>query len=172
MLHNELLREKVYESITSVLPITIIVFLLTITIAPLTPGTMMLFLFGAVLLIVGMGFFTLGVDMSMIPMGEGIGAELSKAKRIVLPLVICFVLGVVITIAEPDLQVLAEQVPSIPNLVLVWTVAIGVGLFLVVSQVRMLFKIPISFILLFFYAIVFLLTFFTPADFIPLYSSV
>ena len=105
--------------------------------------------------------------MSMIPMGEGIGAELSKAKRIVLPLVICFVLGVVITIAEPDLQVLAEQVPSIPNLVLVWTVAIGVGLFLVVSQVRMLFKIPISFILLFFYAIVFLLTFFTPADFIP-----
>nr|WP_318685677.1 DUF1538 domain-containing protein [uncultured Acetatifactor sp.] len=167
MLHNELLREKVYESITSVLPITIIVFLLTITIAPLTPGTMMLFLFGAVLLIVGMGFFTLGVDMSMIPMGEGIGAELSKAKRIVLPLVICFVLGVVITIAEPDLQVLAEQVPSIPNLVLVWTVAIGVGLFLVVSQVRMLFKIPISFILLFFYAIVFLLTFFTPADFIP-----
>ena len=91
MLHNELLREKVYESVASVLPITIIVLLLTITIAPLTPGTMMLFLFGAVLLIVGMGFFTLGVDMSMIPMGEGIGVQLSKAKKIILPLIMSFV---------------------------------------------------------------------------------
>ena len=162
MLHNELLREKVYESVASVLPITIIVLLLTITIAPLTPGTMMLFLFGAVLLIVGMGFFTLGVDMSMIPMGEGIGVQLSKAKKIILPLLVCFVLGVLITIAEPDLQVLAEQVPSIPNMVLIWTVAIGVGLFLVVSQIRIIFGIPLSYILIFFYAIVFLLTFFVP----------
>lgn len=167
MLHNELLREKVYESVTSVLPITIIVLLLTVTIAPLTPGTMMLFLFGAVLLIVGMGFFTLGVDMSMNPMGEGIGVQLSKAKKIILPLLVCFLLGVLITIAEPDLQVLAEQVPSIPNMVLIWTVAIGVGLFLVVSQVRIIFGIPISYILIFFYAVVFLLTFFVPEDFIP-----
>lgn len=167
MRHNELLREKVYESITSVLPITAIVLLLSVSIAPLTPGTLMLFLFGALLLIVGMGFFTLGVDMSMIPMGEGIGVQLSKAKKIVVPLLVCFVLGVLITIAEPDLQVLAQQVPSIPNLTLIFTVAVGVGFFLLIAQLRMLFKIPISYILIFFYAIIFVLAAFSSPDFIP-----
>lgn len=167
MRHNELLQEKVYESITAVLPITIIVLLLSISVAPLTPGVLTLFLFGAALLIIGMGFFTLGVDMSMIPMGEGIGVQLSRAKKIIFPLAVCFVLGVLITIAEPDLQVLAQQVPSIPNLTLIWTVAVGVGFFLVVAQLRMLLKIPISYILLFFYGIIFLFTFFAPVDFIP-----
>lgn len=167
MRHNELLREKVYESITSVLPITFIVLLLSITIAPLTPGILMLFLFGAALLIVGMGFFTLGVDMSMIPMGEGIGVQLSRAKKIFVPMLVCFILGMMITIAEPDLQVLAQQVPAIPNLILIFTVAVGVGLFLVIAQLRMLFKIPISYILVFFYILVFLLACFTPEDFIP-----
>lgn len=167
MRHNEMLREKVYESITSVLPITAIVLLLCITIAPLAPGILTLFLFGALLLIAGMGFFTLGVDMSMIPMGEGIGVQLSKAKKIIIPLLVCFVLGVLITIAEPDLQVLAEQVPAIPNLTLIFTVALGVGFFLVIAQLRILFKIPISYILIFFYGIVFLLAFFAPEDFIP-----
>lgn len=162
-----LLQEKVYESVTSVLPITIIVLLLSITAAPLSPGTLMLFLFGAVLLIVGMGFFTLGVDMSMIPMGEGIGVQLSKARRIGIPLIVCLVLGILITIAEPDLQVLAEQVPAIPNLTLILTVALGVGAFLVIAQLRILLKIPISYILVFFYGIVFILTIFAPADFIP-----
>ena len=93
MHQNELLREKVYESVTSVLPITLIVLVLSISIAPLTPGTLTLFLFGAVLLIVGMGFFTLGVDMSMIPMGEGIGVELSRTKKVWLSMVVCFILG-------------------------------------------------------------------------------
>ena len=167
MRHNTQLKEKVYESVASVLPITLIVLMLSITVAPLSPGTLMLFLFGAVLLIVGMGFFTLGVDMSMIPMGEGIGVELSKARRIGIPLIVCLILGILITIAEPDLQVLAEQVPAIPNLTLILTVALGVGAFLVIAQARILFKIPISYILVFFYIIVFALTFFTPADFIP-----
>lgn len=167
MRHNELLREKVVESVTSVLPITIIVLLLSITIAPLTPGTLTLFLFGALLLIVGMGFFTLGVDMSMIPMGEGIGVELSKAKKIGIPIIVCFILGIIITIAEPDLQVLARQVPAVPDLTLIGTVALGVGFFLMISQLRILFKIPISYILIVFYAVIFILAFFAPADFIP-----
>lgn len=166
MRHNELLREKVFESITSVLPITLIVLVLSITIAPLTPGTMVLFLFGAVLLIVGMGFFTLGVDMSMIPMGEGIGVQLSRAKRVLIPLLVCFVLGVLITVAEPDLQVLARQVPSIPNLTLILTVALGVGFFLALAQLRILLQIPLSYILIFFYTVIFVLVYFTPADFI------
>ncbi|MGN0430938.1 MAG: DUF1538 domain-containing protein [Lachnospiraceae bacterium] len=167
MRHNGLLQEKVYESVASVLPITIIVLLLSITAAPLSAGTLMLFLFGAVLLIVGMGFFTLGVDMSMIPMGEGIGVTLSKARRIGIPLIVCLVLGILITIAEPDLQVLAGQVPAIPNLTLILTVALGVGAFLVIAQLRILLKIPLSYILVFFYILVFLLTIFAPADFIP-----
>ena len=127
MRHNELLREKVYESVTSVLPITIIVLFLSITVAPLSPGILTLFLFGAALLIIGMGFFTLGVDMSMIPMGEGVGVQLSKARKIGIPFAVCFVLGILITLAEPDLQVLAQQVPAIPNLTLILTVAVGVG---------------------------------------------
>lgn len=167
MRHNKLIQEKVQESLSSVLPITAIVLIISITVAPLTIGTMMLFLFGAILLILGMGLFTLGVDMSMIPMGDGIGVQISKSRRIFLTLMVCFVLGVVITIAEPDLQVLAEQLPSVPNMTLILVVALGVGFFLVVSQVRMILGIPLSYTLLFFYAIVFILTFFVPDTFIP-----
>ena len=167
MNYRELLKEKVSESVVSVLPITAIVLLLSISIAPLSPAALILFLFGALLLVLGMGLFTLGVDMSMIPMGEGIGAQMSKAKRILIPLLACFVLGFLITMAEPDLQVLAEQVPAIPNLVLLLTVSAGVGIFLVVAELRMLLKIPLSYTLLFFYSIIFILMIFTPDIFIP-----
>ena len=165
MRHNQLLLEKIKESLASVLPITAIVLIISITVAPLTPGTMVLFLFGAVLLVVGMGLFTLGVDMSMIPMGDGIGVQISKARRVVIPLVVCFVLGFVVTMAEPDLQVLAEQLPSVPNMTLILVVAVGVGFFLVVAQVRMLLNIPLSYMLVFFYLVVFALSFFVPAAF-------
>ncbi|MGN0506168.1 MAG: DUF1538 domain-containing protein [Lachnospiraceae bacterium] len=164
---NSQLKEKVTESIASVLPITAIVLLLSITLAPLHPGLFLMFLFGAILLIIGMGFFTLGADMAMIPMGEGIGVVMSHSKKIVRLLVVFFVLGVLVTIAEPDLQVLAEQVPSIPNMVLVWTVAAGVGVFLVISELRILFRIPLSYTLIFFYGLIFLLAFFTPDTFVP-----
>ena len=92
MKRNTPFTEKVFESIAAVVPITAIVLVLSITIAPLTPGTLILFLFGALMLIFGMGFFTLGVDMSMIPMGEGIGIKMSKAKKIIIPLIVCFIL--------------------------------------------------------------------------------
>ena len=167
MNYRELLQEKVSESVVSVLPITAIVLLLSISIAPLSPAALILFLFGALLLVLGMGLFTMGVDMSMIPMGEGIGAQMSKAKRILIPLLACFVLGFLVTMAEPDLQVLAEQVPAIPNLVLLLTVSAGVGIFLVVAELRMLLKIPLSYTLLFFYSIIFILMIFTPDIFIP-----
>lgn len=166
MRHNELLLEKVYESVAAVLPITAIVLVLSITLAPLTPATLTLFIFGAVLLVLGMGFFTLGAEMSMIPMGEGIGAKMSKARHIVIPLAVCLILGVIITIAEPDLQVLAQQVPAIPNMTLILTVAMGVGIFLVIAEIRMLLKIPLSFLLLFFYALIFILSYFAPNSFV------
>ncbi len=167
MRHNELLMEKIRESLRATLPITAIVLVLAVTIAPLTPGTLVLFLFGALLLVFGMGLFTLGVDMSMIPMGDGIGVAISRARRIGPPLLVCLILGIVVTIAEPDLQVLAEQLPTVPNLTLILAVALGVGIFLVLSQVRMLLHIPLSHTLVFFYLIVFVLSYFAPNDFIP-----
>ena len=167
MRHNKLLLEKIQESLASVLPITAIVLVISLTIAPLTPGTMVLFLFGAILLVFGMGLFSLGVDMSMIPMGDGIGVQISKTRRVLTPLLICFVLGVVVTIAEPDLQVLAEQLPSVENMTLILAVAVGVGFFLVAAQVRMLLNIPLSYALLFFYILVFALSYFAPDTFVP-----
>lgn len=166
-MQNLAFKEKVFESLASALPLTAIVLLLSVTVTPLSSGTLVLFLFGAMLLIIGMGFFTLGVDMSMMPMGEGVGVQMSKAKKMILPLAVCFVLGLLITIAEPDLQVLAEQVPAIPNRVLTFAVAAGVGAFLVIAQLRIFFHIPLAKMLLFFYPLIFLLAFFAPADFVP-----
>ena len=154
---HELLKEKVYESVVSVLPITGIVLLLSISAAPLSPAALVLFLFGALLLVFGMGFFTMGADMSMIPMGEGVGVQLSKSKHLATPVLVCFVLGLLITMAEPDLKVLANQVPAIPNLTLVVTVAVGVGLFLVLAVLRMLLKVPLSLLLVILYGLIFLL---------------
>lgn len=135
---NKILKEKISESVSSVLPITIIVLLLSVTITPMPVGTMVLFLTGAALLIVGMALFSLGTDVSMTPMGEGIGAQLPRTKNLFIVILITLIIGILITIAEPDLQVLAGQVPSIPNNVLIWTVAVGVGLFFVLAMLRTL----------------------------------
>lgn len=167
MLQNLKLREKISESLASVLPLTAIVLLLSVTLLPLSSGALVLFLFGALMLILGMGFFTLGADMSMMSMGEGIGVEMSRAKNIKAPLAVCFILGMLITIAEPDLQVLAEQVPAIPNMVLILAVAGGVGFFLMIAQIRIFFHIPLAKMLVFFYAIVFGLAILAPDSFVP-----
>ena len=164
---NPQLMEKIKESLSSVLPITAIVLLLSVTIAPLTPGAIVLFLFGALLLIGGIGVFTLGVDMSMTPMGQGIGVSLSRSKHMALPVLLCFVLGALITVAEPDLQVLAEQIPAVPNMTLILTVAVGVGIFLVIALLRVKRRIPLSYLLVGFYILVFALSLFVPEDFIP-----
>ncbi len=150
-----------------VLPITAIVFLLSITVAPLDPGTLVLFLFGAILLVGGMGLFTLGVDMSMIPMGEGVGSTLSKNKRLIVPILVYFLLGVLTTMAEPDLQVLSKQVPAIDGIVLIVTVAVGVGLFLVAATMRIRRGIPLRRLLLLLYFLVFALAAVAPGNFIP-----
>lgn len=161
------LKEKLLESLSSVVPISLIVLLLSVTIAPVSTGVLVLFLFGTFMLIFGMGLFTLGAGMSMQPMGEGIGVAMSKSKKLWLSMLACFLLGVIITIAEPDLTVLAEQIPSIPNLVLILSVACGVGLFLVVAMLRTYFGVRLSKLLLVFYTLVFVLTIFAPNDFIP-----
>lgn len=155
------------EALTSVLPIAAIVLLLSISVAPLSSGVLVLFLFGTLLLVFGISFFTHGSGVSMELIGEGIGIEISKAKKPFIAVLVCFVLGVLITIAEPDLTVLAEQVPSIPNMVLILSVALGVGLFLAVAMVRASRNVALYKLLLVFYAIIFIAALFAPDEFVP-----
>lgn len=163
---NENLKKKIRESLSAVLPITIIVLLISIFLVPMEVGTISLFLTGALLLIVGMGFFQLGAEMSMTPLGEGVGSRIFKKKRLSVILLICFLMGSIITLAEPDLQVLANQVSSIPNQVLIWAVALGVGIFTAAAVLRILFKISLAKILSLLYILVFLISLLAPADFI------
>jgi len=130
-------------------------------------GLFMLFSIGAIMLIFGMGLFTLGADMSMMPMGERIGAELTKSRKLLLLVTISFLMGFMITVAEPDLQVLAGQVPSIPDAIIIGTVALGVGIFLVLAILRIVFQIKLSHMLILFYAVIFILAYFTPNNFVP-----
>lgn len=161
-------KEKLIETLKAVLPILIIVLLLCFSIAPIPPSILMTFLIGAVLLIIGMLFFNVGVELSMNPIGERVGSIITKSKNILIVVLITFIMGFIITISEPDLQVLAQQVPSIPNLVLIFAVAFGVAVFLVMAILRMLFGIPLSRLLLVFYAFVFPLAFLVPGDFVAI----
>lgn len=146
---------KVRESLSSVLPITLIVLLLAFTIAPMEVGVLGLFLMGAVTLIFGMGLFTLGADMAMMPMGSHMGAHLTKRRKLYLIIFVSFLMGMLITVAEPDLQVLARQVPAVPDAVLIWAVALGVGFFLVLAVMRIVFQKSLRLLLIGFYIIVF-----------------
>lgn len=161
-------KEKLMETLKAVFPILAIVLLLCFTIAPIPPSILLSFLMGAVLLIIGMLLFNVGVEMSMTPMGERVGTIMTKSKKVGIIILISFVMGFVITISEPDLQVLAQQVPSIPNMVLILAVALGVGVFLVVALLRMLFSVALSRFLVFFYTIVFVLTLFVSKDFLAI----
>ncbi len=163
---NPKLKEKITESLSAVLPITLIVMAISMIFVPIDIGAMAVFLAGSVLLVIGMGLFQLGAEMSMTPLGEGIGATMSHCRKIAIIALIGFLMGVIITISEPDLQVLAEQVPAIPNMTLIITVAVGVGIFLAVAIVRILLQISLSKLLVFFYVIVIGVSFFAPRSFI------
>ena len=158
---------SIKEAFSSVIPIALIVLVLSITCIPLDAGVLVMFILGTVMLIMGMSFFTVGSTISMEPLGDGIGKSLSKNKLIIIPIAICFVLGFFITVSEPDLQVLAEQVPTIPNMMLIMCVGVGVGLFLCISYVRNKKELSLRTLLIIFYAVIVGLTFFAPNEFIP-----
>ena len=162
-----ILGEKVREALASVLPITGIVLVLCLTAAPLPVDILLAFLAGAVLLILGMGFFTLGADAAMTPIGEQVGSHMANSRKVWVIVAVSFLIGVVVTVSEPDLQVLATQVPGIPGGVLVGAVAAGVGAFLVVALLRILFQIPLQWLLIGSYAVVLVLAaFFVPREFL------
>lgn len=164
--NRTVLKEKMIESTKSVLPISAIVLLLCLSVSPIEISVFTSFIFGSVMLTVGIGLFTLGAETSMTPMGEYVGAQMTRSRKIWLVILLSFLVGVMITMSEPDLQVLATYVPSIePSFLLILSVSLGVGAFLVVAMLRILFGVKLKFLLLGFYIIAFALAIFVNPDF-------
>ena len=147
------LLEKFKEAAASVLHIVSIVGVMCLTFIPMQADLMLSFIIGSVMLIVGMGLFTLGSDVSMTPIGSHMGAKLTKSRNLPLILLVSFLLGIAVTVSEPDLTVLADNVPAIDTMVLIVTVGVGVGLFLMLSMLRILFKIPLKWLLIGLYGV-------------------
>ena len=163
-----ILTEKIRESLASILPVTAIVLLLIVTVVPVPTDMLMAFVVGALMMIVGMGLFTLGAEGAMSPIGSYIGAKITKTRSLKFIVLVAFLVGVLITVSEPDLQVLATQITSIPSLLLITAVGIGVGLFLVVAMLRIIFRIKLKYLLIVFYLMLFVLAIFVPENFLPL----
>ncbi|MCR5584027.1 MAG: DUF1538 domain-containing protein [Lachnospiraceae bacterium] len=162
--HKDVTVEKIKESCRSVLPISGIVLVLTLFFVPLSSGLLLSFLLGSVLIIVGMALFNIGADVSMSQIGANIGAKMTQSRNIFLILGLSLLLGIAITVAEPDLQVLASNASNIDKMALIITVSVGVGFFLMLSMLRIFFGIPLKYLLFVFYGAVFVLAFLTRPD--------
>lgn len=162
------LKEKWQEALQSVLPVSGIVLLLSLTLTPLDLSVFLSFLFGSVFLVFGMGLFSLGAETAMTPMGEYVGASLTKMKKIWLLVPLSFFVGLLITVSEPDLQVLSRYAPSIDSTVLVWSVGVGVGVFLVLAMLRIIFAVKLHILLLISYLLAFGMAIFVNPDFWPI----
>ncbi len=163
---KDIIKEKIKEVIKAILPMVAIVLILSVTIVPMPTHVVMVFLYSCILLTVGMVLFTIGSEQAMAPMGQHVGARITKTRKLWLILVLGLLLGFMVTISEPDLQVLANQVQSIPNRVLILAVSGGVALLLLAALLRMVLDIPLQRMLLFFYIISFILAYFAPSDFL------
>lgn len=170
MLKNVL--SKLKESTFSVAPITLIAILVITTIFPLSTEFIVNLICGAILLIFGITLFSFGADTSMIVLGESIGRKLCEKNKLPLILICSFVIGFIITIAEPDLTVLSNQVENLSSLNSAWVfiivVSLGVGIFLFLASLRLHFKIPLNIILFSSYAVIFILSIFVPDEFVPI----
>ena len=162
------ITEKIREAAASVLPIVLIVVLLCFGVLPVGTDVMLSFLTGTLFVILGIGLFSLGADISMVPIGTKVGTALTKTRRLGLILPVAFILGFSVTVAEPDLQVLAATVPHINSAVLLITVGIGVGFFLTVCMLRIITGINLRRLLIVFYAAVFVLAAFTDPEFLSI----
>ena len=159
----KILLSKLKEAVVSVAPVAVIVLIISLTPAANLTGTeIAAFSISAVALIIGIALFNLGADLAMTPMGEYMGSGLTKSKKIWLLVAVCFVMGLLITIAEPDLTVLANQVKDIMpggeaagRMLLIVTVGVGVGIFLVVAVLKILFHKDLSMLIMFFYLMLF-----------------
>lgn len=162
--------EKLKETAISVFPVMAIVFLLGLTVVPIEKILLVRFFVGGLFLILGLTIFLLGVDLGIQPMGERCGAELTKKKNLSLLLSCAFVIGFIVTAAEPDIQVFGDQVrgvfPFVNKLVITFIIAGGVGLFVTLGLFRAVTNFSLKITLLVSYTALFILAFFTPDSFI------
>src|SRR5574344_2640298 len=163
------LLQKFKETISSVLPIMVIVLLLGVTVAPLSGDLLLRFFVGGVMVIFGLTVFLLGVDIGILPIGERSGAALTAKRNLPLLLSVSFVIGFIVTIAEPDVQVLADQIRSVDTSVNKWVlvcmIAIGIGLFVMLGLLRTVTSFPLNVLLIVSYIMVFILAFLCPSEF-------
>ncbi len=165
----ELLLSKLKEATFSIVPIIILVMVLNFTIAPMPLWSgVVLFIGSAFLMVLGISLFNLGVDISLIPIGEYVGSAIVKSRNLLLIIIMTFILGVFVTIAEPDLIIMAGQINGVPNSVIIITVSIGVGLAVAASFLRILFQFPLSYILIGCYLAAYILSGFTSSDFLSI----
>ena len=150
------------------LPIAAIVVVLCLFVMPMQSDLLLCFLIGALLIVLGMGLFSLGAEQAMMPIGTKIGTALTKTKNLPLILGVSFLLGFAITVAEPDLQVLAQTVPHIKSIVLLITVGVGVGFFMTVCMMRILSGASLRWLLIGCYALIFALAAFTDRNFLSI----
>ena len=163
-----LFKNKVLESVQSVLPIGLIVLLLSFTITPVSAGDMFVFLLGVVCLVFGMSLFTAGSEMSMQPLGSKIGSSIAASAKVWLIAFVSFLIGILVTISEPDLLILAEQVNGLKNELLIYTVSVGVGVFLLIAVLRIVFNFSLTALMVGFYVIAFVLALFVDESFLCL----
>ena len=162
------LNEKLMEALKSVLPVILVVIALSVTFVPMPIDTLLLFLAGSVFLVIGMALFSLGAEIAMTPMGDSLGAFIASKKNIFLLAIMGTILGFIITVAEPGLIVLADQVGGIPNMVIIIAVSAGVGIFLAIGFLRTVLGIELKWLLLCFYGALFVFAFFVPEGFLPM----
>ncbi len=161
------LLEKLKEALLSVLPIFVAVLAMHFFIEPMPSALVWQFIIGSVFFVAGMSLFTLGADTALIPMGENIGSKLSQSKKLWLILAVCAFIGVVITLAEPDLHVLASQLESVGNFTFVLIVALGVGIYFMLAMLRVFFKIPLRLMFAISYGLIMILALIVQQVFVP-----
>jgi hypothetical protein len=151
--------EKIKESAISVAPIMLLVLILNFTLAPLPEGQLGQFLFGGLLIILGLSIFLVGADIGMVPFGQKVGSALTHRRNLPLILIVSFAIGFAVTIAEPDVQVLATQVtrlmPDMDRGLLLFMIAVGVGIFLLVGTGRIVVQVSLRSLLIIFYILLF-----------------
>ena len=161
------IQNSLKEAVISIIPVVIVVMLLSLLIT-MTPSLMISFLISSVILVIGTGLFTFGADISMLLIGEKIGNKLVRSKKISIILLVSLIIGIVTTIAEPDLRVLADQLTSIPSNTLIIIISVGVGVYMLLSSLRSIYNLDLNMMLLISFILIFILMIFVPSDFIPI----
>jgi hypothetical protein len=159
---KKFLNFKGNETLLSILPIALIILLISVTLVPVSGYDITLFIISTIFLIIGMELFTKGADRAMLPIGENIGANLSKSRKLIYFIICSLLFGFIIALAEPDLLVLAEQIIGINKWVFIIAAAIGVSIFMMIAVMRIIFQVKLSTILFISYSIVIVLMFFVP----------